>query len=345
MRSGYHYIRGGDCSKFQHSSYVGTLLSPHDDIKETPSVVPPENGIKNNMVAIQLPGELGVAHGPAQLQQGYAHSKQHFKGLHCHPKSQSSILDCGFQPLIPGDSACYSQGSRNQISRDENVNHFSSTHVSSYLGNIAKSVYITSYQQKVCSRSVSRDKVLPVGELEPPTDDDIRDYIAERVRYFETISKRVPSEKLCNRDSPLQSGPISPKIDCFSHLPKTCASVPAVGPALEEDSSKGSKAFAVLLPKSKGIDDCSASASEKHSKGTLFPAVENSKHAPKESVEKSSSIYLDLSVKENPWTYIYPHTAITNLFIQMAVDIHFSLVAIIIKVFIADGMKFIYRMA
>ncbi|KAI4802863.1 hypothetical protein KUCAC02_006435 [Chaenocephalus aceratus] len=266
MRSGYHYIRGGDCSKFQHSSYVGTLLSPHDDIKETPSVVPPENGIKNNMVAIQLPGELGVAHGPAQLQQGYAHSKQHFKGLHCHPKSQSSILDCGFQPHIPGDSACYSQGSRNQISRDENVNHFSSTHVSSYLGNIAKSVYITSYQQKVCSRSVSRDKVLPVGELEPPTDDDIRDYIAERVRYFETISKRVPSEKRCNRDSPLQSGPISPKIDCFSHLPKTCASVPAVGPALEEDSSKGSKAFAVLLPKSKGIDDCSASASEKHSK-------------------------------------------------------------------------------
>ncbi|XP_033987325.1 uncharacterized protein LOC117483209 [Trematomus bernacchii] len=270
MRSGYHYIRGGDCSKFQHSSYVGTLLSPHD-IKGTPvSVVPPENGIKNNMVAIQLPG-------PAQLQQGYAHSKQHFKGLHCHPKSQSSILDCGFQPPIPGDSACYSQGSRNQISRDGNGHLFSSTRVS-------KSVYNTSYQQQVCSRSLSREKVLPVGELEPPTDDEILDFVAKRVRYFGSLTKYVPSKKLCNRDSPLQSDPISPKVDCFSHLPKTSASdrkymgrqtlsnavneecTAAVGPALEEDSSKDSKSFAVLLPKSKGIDDCSASASEKHSK-------------------------------------------------------------------------------
>ncbi|KAL7370933.1 hypothetical protein ABVT39_014723 [Epinephelus coioides] len=88
MRSGFPHSQGGAYSAFQCRSNVGVLPSPQDISTAPVPVVQPENGIQNNMVATQYPGELRVAHTPAKLQPGYAQSQQNFQELHHHQESQ-----------------------------------------------------------------------------------------------------------------------------------------------------------------------------------------------------------------------------------------------------------------
>ncbi|XP_031696144.1 uncharacterized protein LOC116378412 isoform X1 [Anarrhichthys ocellatus] len=176
----------------------------------------------------------------------------------------------------------------------------------------------TSHQQQVSFPSLSHqpstDKVLSVGETEPPTSVEIHAFIAEKLAYFrDCLTKKNRNDRHANkelgRDSTLQS--------MQSHLPTTSASkeedlerqslncaakeyYAAVGQALEEDSSKSSKANAELMPQFNETRDCATSASEKHSTGILDTAVENSKHSPKNvSVEKSALVVFDLSLKKH----------------------------------------------
>lgn len=179
----------------------------------------------------------------------------------------------------------------------------------------------TLHQQQLCSPSLtgqtSTDKVLPVGETEPPTDDQIHNFIAERLLYFRTYGHTLSNNggHFCSYDQ--DSTLIMPKSHGVT-LPSTVSDsdkdvvkqspnsvvvelcTAAVGQELEEDSKKGRKAKAELTPKSTGIDDCTTSASENHSTGTLLSAIENSKYDPKsESVEKSASVACDLPVKKH----------------------------------------------
>lgn len=166
------------------------------------------------------------------------------------------------------------------------------------------------HQQEVSSASLSglpsADNVSPVGETEPPTDDEILNFIAERVAYFQSILTQqngsygpAQSNKECDFctndwDFTLQSDCVMPKSSSAARLPTAstsnedvdrqslnCASIEqctaAVGQAFKEDTLKSSKANAEL--KSKETGDCTTSASEKHSTGTLVSAVGNSNHA------------------------------------------------------------------
>lgn len=165
--------------------------------------------------------------------------------------------------------------------------------------------------RQVSSRSLSSqlstDRVLPVGEMAGLTDGQILDIIEKKLAYFRTVLKSRDYGHFSNqwdRDSTLQPDSIMPNVNSVAHLPTTsdkeyaerqglnctvteqCTA--AVGQAREEESSKGSKANAELTPKSKEMDDCATSASERRSTGKLISAVnknlEDIDHAPGDSL-------------------------------------------------------------
>ncbi len=175
----------------------------------------------------------------------------------------------------------------------------------------------------------STDKDSLVGETEPPTDDQILNFIAKKLAYFRSIlteQNRNYGHAQCNkgcdlytnnRDFSLQSDCVMPKSNSVVHLPTSSTSededvdrqslncalseqcTAAVGQAFDEATSKGNKANADLT-KSKETGDSTTSASEKRSTGTLVSAVGNSKHATKnESVDKSALADFDLPVKKH----------------------------------------------
>ncbi|XP_049422990.1 uncharacterized protein LOC125882977 [Epinephelus fuscoguttatus] len=136
MRSGFPHSQGGAYSAFQCRSNVGVLPSPQDISTAPVPVVQPENGIQNNMVATQYPGELRVAHTPDKLQPGYAQSQQNFQELHHHQESQANKVSTGLQHLSPTDSKYTSWNSHHQISREDNAEFHTSEQCSSYFGTL-----------------------------------------------------------------------------------------------------------------------------------------------------------------------------------------------------------------
>lgn len=179
----------------------------------------------------------------------------------------------------------------------------------------------TLHQQQGCSPPLSgppRCKFLPIGQTEPPTDDQIIEYILEKVKYYRTVedSKRLPlSNKrgtfsTNEQDSRLQSGSNSAALlstvsdkDVEKQSPNSVVeeqSAAAVGQELEEDRSKDNKAMADCSPKSKEMGDCTTLTSENNSTGTLLSAIKSSKNAPKSDfVEKNASVTCDLPVKKH----------------------------------------------
>ncbi|XP_062300037.1 uncharacterized protein LOC134004691 isoform X1 [Scomber scombrus] len=184
----------------------------------------------------------------------------------------------------------------------------------------------TLHQQQGCSPPLSgppRCKFLPVGQTEPPTDDQIMEHILEKLKYYRTLkdSKRLPlSNKrgtfsTNEQDSRLQSGcvmPMSNSVGLLSTVSdkdvekqspncvveEQCAA--AVGQKLEEDCSKDNKAMADSTPKSKEMGDCTTLTSENNSTGTLLSAIKSSKNSPKSDfVKKSASVTCDLPVKKH----------------------------------------------
>ncbi|XP_028426125.1 uncharacterized protein LOC114549957 isoform X2 [Perca flavescens] len=87
------------------------------------------------------------------------------------------------------------------------------------------------YQQQVSSRRLSQpstDKLMSAGKTQPPTDVEIQNFLAQKLLYFRSIltqKNRNPghSNKDLDRNSPLQSDSIVPKVDSVAHLPTTSA--------------------------------------------------------------------------------------------------------------------------
>ncbi|XP_049891998.1 serine-rich adhesin for platelets-like isoform X3 [Epinephelus moara] len=166
MRSGFPHSQGGAYSAFQCRSNVDVLPSPQDISTAPVPVVQPENGIQNNMVATQYPGELRVAHTPAKLQPGYAQSQQNFQELHHHQESQANKVSTGLQHPLPTDSKYTSWNSHHQISREDNAVFHTSVHVSkqrsSYFGtlvnenSVRQSVYNGGKQRECHRQNFSR---------------------------------------------------------------------------------------------------------------------------------------------------------------------------------------------
>ncbi|XP_053170179.1 uncharacterized protein LOC128353507 [Scomber japonicus] len=150
----------------------------------------------------------------------------------------------------------------------------------------------TLHQQQGCSPPLSgppRCKFLPIGQTEPPTDDQIIEYILEKVKYYTTVgvSKRLPlSNKrgtfsTNEQDSRLQSGSNSAALlstvsdkNVEKQSPNCVVeeqSAAAVGQELEEDRSKDNKAMADCSPKSKEMGDCTTLTSENNS--TEYPHI------------------------------------------------------------------------
>ncbi|XP_037616057.1 dentin sialophosphoprotein-like isoform X4 [Sebastes umbrosus] len=170
------------------------------------------------------------------------------------------------------------------------------------------------HQQQVFPPSLSSqsstDNVSPVGETEPPTDAEIKEYIDRKYTYYLTVvnqKERNYRHNAWDGNSTLQSDDTMP--NSIAHLPITSASDKAVErqslhsamieectAAVEKDSSKDSKANVELTPKFKETDRCATYASMIHSTGTLVSALGNSKCAPKrEFVKKTASVDLDFS--------------------------------------------------
>ncbi|XP_078021147.1 uncharacterized protein LOC117249646 [Epinephelus lanceolatus] len=166
MRSGFPHSQGGAYSAFQCRSNVGVLPSPQDISTAPVPVVQPENGIQNNMVATQYPGELRVAHTPAKLKPGYSQSQQNFQELHHHQESQANKVSTGLQHPLPTDSKYTSWNSHHQISREDNAEFHTSVHVSkqcsSYSGtlvnenSVRQSVYNGGKQRECHRQNFSR---------------------------------------------------------------------------------------------------------------------------------------------------------------------------------------------
>lgn len=163
----------------------------------------------------------------------------------------------------------------------------------------------------------------------PPTDEQILDFIEKRLEHYRLASTQQSRKddgmpfnakwKFCtsDRDAIIHSYCNIPESNGVVHLPTTSASneenverqrlsfsvieqyTAAGGQALKEDSSKSSKANTALALKSKVAGDCATVASDKHSTGTLTPAVEHSHHGPKNESVKSVSIDYNLPVKKH----------------------------------------------
>ncbi|XP_051247629.1 uncharacterized protein LOC127358540 isoform X1 [Dicentrarchus labrax] len=87
MQSGFPHSQGGAYPAVQH----WRALTSFQDNNVTPvPLVHPANGIQNNVVATQYPGELRVSYNPAQWQQDNTQSQQHFQGLYHQLESQAS---------------------------------------------------------------------------------------------------------------------------------------------------------------------------------------------------------------------------------------------------------------
>ncbi|XP_041820360.1 microtubule-associated protein futsch-like isoform X1 [Chelmon rostratus] len=248
---------------------------------------------------------------------------QEFESCFTNPSSSSE--ETSTCTNLSGEIHCKSQQVRSPPAvrnggktRTQNLHHLGGTHANPQ-------------QQQVSSSSLSRqpstDKVLPVGEMVPPTDDQIQNHIAKKVAHFRaslTQQNRNDGHTFTGegwdfsaniRDSTPQSDSI--QSNSVAHFPTTSASdrvvkrqslscavvkrcTATLGQALKEDSSRGSRANAELTPSSKETSDCATFTSKKPSTGTLASDIRNSKHAPKtESFDKRALVDFELSVKEH----------------------------------------------
>ncbi|KAM7366807.1 hypothetical protein PAMP_014751 [Pampus punctatissimus] len=160
--------------------------------------------------------------------------------------------------------------------------------------------------QQVCSPSLSGQpsigKVSPDVEMEPIRHDHISDFIDERMEYYRTHPDKGGGVCTNDKDFIHQYDSTLPlTVSDFEDVEKQshkCHMVEqytaAVGQELQEDSSKGSKAWVELTSKSKEMGDCTTSASENHSTGTLPFIIENLKHAP-----KSATVGCDFILKKH----------------------------------------------
>ncbi|XP_041820337.1 microtubule-associated protein futsch-like [Chelmon rostratus] len=227
---------------------------------------------------------------------------QEFESCFTNPSSSSE--ETSTCTNLSGEIHCKSQQVRSPPAvlnggktRTQNLHHSGGTHANPQ-------------QQQVSSlsRRPSTDKVLPVGEMVPPTDDQIQNHIAKKVAHFRaslTQQNRNDGHTFSGegwdfsaniRDSTPQSDSI--QSNSVAHFPTTSASdrvvkrqslgcavvkrwTATLGQALKEDSSRGSRANAELTPSSKETSDCATFTSKKPSTGTLASDIRNSKHAPK----------------------------------------------------------------
>lgn len=175
----------------------------------------------------------------------------------------------------------------------------------------------TPCQQQVSSPSPSSqpstEKVSPFGEMAPPTDEQIQDFIAQQVAYYRSILTQqiinqhfVYSNEGLDKDSTLQSDCTMRKSNSPAQIPTTSASNQedverqSLTSAVMEQCTTGSKANTELTPKSKETGDCATSASKKHSTGTLSSVIGYTTYCPRtESVKTSLPSDFDLSVKKH----------------------------------------------
>ncbi|XP_041820361.1 microtubule-associated protein futsch-like isoform X2 [Chelmon rostratus] len=219
---------------------------------------------------------------------------QEFESCFTNPSSSSE--ETSTCTNLSGEIHCKSQQVRSPPAvrnggktRTQNLHHLGGTHANPQ-------------QQQVSSSSLSRqpstDKVLPVGEMVPPTDDQIQNHIAKKVAHFRaslTQQNRNDGHTFTGegwdfsaniRDSTPQSDSI--QSNSVAHFPTTSASdrvvkrqslscavvkrcTATLGQALKEDSSRGSRANAELTPSSKETSDCATFTSKKPS--TEYPQI------------------------------------------------------------------------
>lgn len=169
------------------------------------------------------------------------------------------------------------------------------------------------------------EKVSPVAEVIPPTDDQIRDFIAQKVAYCRKILTRHINNDNANfneglgEESILQSDCNMPESNSGAQILRTSVTNQedvvrrslttaemeqctfAAEQDLGDEPSKGSKANSKLNPKSQKSDDCATSSAKKHSSGTLSSAEGNSNHAPTTCTVKTVQICVtkDWNIKKN----------------------------------------------
>ncbi|KAM7377839.1 hypothetical protein PAMA_012978 [Pampus argenteus] len=159
--------------------------------------------------------------------------------------------------------------------------------------------------QRVCSPSPSGQpsigKVLPDAEMEPIGHDHILDFIDKRMEYYRTHPHKDGGGCTNDKDLIHQYDSTLPlTVSDFEDMKKQShkcrvleQSTAVVGQERQEDSSKGRKAWVELSSKSKEMGDCTTSASENQSTGTLPSVIENLKHA------SESAVGWDLPVKKH----------------------------------------------
>ncbi|XP_044041828.1 uncharacterized protein LOC122871160 isoform X2 [Siniperca chuatsi] len=180
-----------------------------------------------------------------------------FKSFITTPSSSSKETNANIRPNTStnfSDEHCRSQQVKSSLAalncgltRTQNLDHSGRTHSTPH-----EQVFPPSL-----SPQLSTDKVSTLGEIEPPTDDQIQDFIAKKLVYFRTILTQknnyghAHSNKGWNfctndRDLTLPSDCIIPKANSVAHLHSTSTSdkedviqqcTAAVGQALQKDSS------------------------------------------------------------------------------------------------------------
>ncbi|XP_023274529.1 uncharacterized protein LOC111664243 isoform X1 [Seriola lalandi dorsalis] len=210
-----------------------------------------------------------------------------------------------------GDSKfLYASPSSSSGQTNANVELNTSAHFSSEVP--CKSQQVKSSLNALNFGQITTQNLLPVGKTGPPTDDQIQDFITEKLKHFITVSPREEGKDghksfhTNNSASILQSDHNTSKSNNVDHPHHPITSTSnkeerlsvSCGSAIQENSSKGSKANAELPAKSKDKGDCSTVASENFSTGTIVSPIRNLKHAPKnESVDNSASVDFNYPVK------------------------------------------------
>ncbi|XP_022604792.1 uncharacterized protein LOC111224535 isoform X2 [Seriola dumerili] len=173
------------------------------------------------------------------------------------PLLYSLLKDCGDSKFL------YATPSSSSGQTNANVELNTSAHFSSEVP--CKSQQVKSSLNALNFGQITTQNLLPVGKTGPPTDDQIQDFITEKLKYFITVSPREEGKDghksfhINNSASILQSDRNTPKSNNVdqSHHPITSTSNKeerlsvSCGSAIQENSSKGSKANAELPAKSK----------------------------------------------------------------------------------------------
>ncbi|XP_056223773.1 uncharacterized protein LOC130163528 isoform X2 [Seriola aureovittata] len=215
------------------------------------------------------------------------------------PLLYSLLKDCGDSKFL------YASPSSSSGQTNANVELNTSAHFSSEVP--CKSQQVKSSLNALNFGQITTQNLLPVGKTGPPTDDQIQDFITEKLKHFITVSPREEGKDghksfhTNNSASILQSDHNTSKSNNVDHPHHPITSTSnkeerlsvSCGSAIQENSSKGSKANAELPAKSKDKGDCSTVASENFS--TEYPQIMAKVAATCTKSEDKSPLVLTMS--------------------------------------------------